>query len=324
MLHLQFPSDVHAPVLPAEGMAFSPHPGTGSSYQPSTIEFAFYQYFAKTNMQAACEECECQREECERVREPPECLMLHLNRIDVVAGRARKIRKLIRYNKDLRLDKAFFDPRLAKQGGRRGFRSKREEDELTCYYELFWVGLHNGESHQEGHYHCMAKGRRDWAFLDDLHTGLFDESEFKSQRNESQSYLFGYRRINSGQAQPHPEFVDPVRKVEDGQTDVDTPKRPEGQREPLPDFTEEEWGVERDKVGRLELRFNGSDGSALQSTDVVGVAYNPPAISAGKGLWRVGLPGDKTGTMTLNWSPIESFKNREKDGDKRGEAREEA
>ncbi|KAJ6036182.1 hypothetical protein N7540_000461 [Penicillium herquei] len=305
MLHLQFPVDVQVPVAPADGPAFSSyHPGTATSYQPSSIHFALRQYFDKVNMQTACEECECSRDECERIREPPELLLLHLNRIDVVQGRARKIRRLIQYNKDLRLDKAYFDPRLARQGGRRGFRSKKEQDDLTCYYELFWVGLHNGESHQEGHYHCMAKGRRDWAFLDDQHTGVFDEAEFKSERAESQSYLFGYRRINPEEVQEHPELLDPVRKIEDKveeKMDVDEPKKTESSPGHLPDLTADEWGMERDKVGRLELRFTGSNGAVQQSTDLVGVAYNPPEISAGKGLWRVGLPCDKTGTMTLNW-----------------------
>ncbi|KAJ5691362.1 hypothetical protein N7488_012097 [Penicillium malachiteum] len=271
-------------------------PIAGRTYQPSTIQIAFLRYFQNMNMNAACPECECPRNECERLREAPELLLMHVNRIDLVRGQPQKIKRRVHFSKDIVLDKALFDQRLAQQG------AGNPVADAPYHYELFWVGLHHGETHNSGHYYCYAKGRRDWAFLDDLHTGLYNENQFTNFQPQTQAYIFAYRRVDPGDQQEDPELVDPVRKFDDGAMDVDPKETPAGAQLPVvPGFTSDDLGDERDKVGKLELRFSDSNGNILQSTDVVGIPYTSPAGPDGKGLWRVELPGDKTGTMTLNW-----------------------
>ncbi|KAJ5740810.1 hypothetical protein N7493_000682 [Penicillium malachiteum] len=277
----------------AGGGGFSPI--AGGTYQPSTVQIGFLKYFQNTNMSAACPECGCSRIECERLRAPPELLLLHVNRIDLVRGQAQKIKRRVHFSKDILLDKALFDQRLGQQG------AGNPVDDAPYNYELFWVGLHQGETHDSGHYHCYAKGRRDWAFLDDLHTGLLNENQFGNFQAETQAYIFAYRRVVPGDVQEDPELVSPVRKPDDGAMDFDPKETPAGGLSSGAGLQSGEAAEERDKIGRLELRFTDSDGNVLQSTDLVGIPYNSPAGPGGQGLYRVSLPGDKTGTMTLQW-----------------------
>ncbi|KAJ5765538.1 hypothetical protein N7520_005097 [Penicillium odoratum] len=144
--------------------------------------------FSEKQVPTKCDTCHNDRIDAEYFTQPPECLIVHLNRIKMdKKGAPCKVTDAIEMLPYFELSASCLDP-----------RSNVDKD-YRVQYELVSVIMHHGTTPVEGHYYIFAKGPGNkWANFDDLQVTRSDKFDdwSKMALNKRRAYIFGYRRID--------------------------------------------------------------------------------------------------------------------------------
>ncbi|KAJ5726522.1 uncharacterized protein N7483_007879 [Penicillium malachiteum] len=257
-----------------------------------SVQGALNEFFSrKIEVTGKCEACKNRGQQTEVIAFPPEVLFVQVNRMIQDNDEPKKSLRQIQLVEKLEFDVEHFDPRL-----------NLTTENARCHYELFWVAMHRGESLQEGHYDCYAKGRKQWSMFDDDQSWPIDKYEdFAHTRDaEQQAYILGYRRYIPENRQSHPTIVFNPDGMREDPMDLDVPE--------TENLTEEEkqeremlnlshWTAQDfERAKRLMITFTDVDGSFTRSVDLVGFAIDPLKKRA---MHLIGFPSSTTGTLEL-------------------------
>ncbi|OGE57416.1 hypothetical protein PENARI_c002G03951 [Penicillium arizonense] len=131
-----------------------------------------------------CAKCGNPRVYTVQLGQPPELLLVQVNRLELVDNKINKIMHRVQMKEEITLLSTYFDER-------------RKETNKHIQYELTAVVLHQEASAGErGHFTIAVKGRAGtWKLLDDAKVSEIDFVDLKRKKNCENAYIFSYRRM---------------------------------------------------------------------------------------------------------------------------------
>lgn len=180
-------------------------PDESANNDTPSVRDAIDQYFAESAIEGSvCNECQNPRFHSERLANPPEYLLVKLNRIKYVKGpsglEVKKLHREIDLVDRLTLSAGCFDPRP-------------DREWTDSEYELSAVVLHHGDDIKNGHFYAIVKDRGGkWTVASDatLLSGTWDQFA-TSERVRDNAYIFAYCRVPAKPA--HTQLPEPQKDI---------------------------------------------------------------------------------------------------------------